>query len=97
MNYPAGLEKIINFYRSLPGIGEKNAIRLAIATYEMDEKKLVDLSNEISTLKQNIKRCNICGNISDSEVCSICSDETRDKNVICVLEDFKSVFSFEKK
>ena len=96
MNYPAGLEKIINFYRSLPGIGEKNAIRLAIATYEMDEKKLVDLSNEISTLKQNIKRCNICGNISDSEVCSICSDETRDKNVICVLEDFKSVFSFEK-
>ncbi|MCR5787697.1 MAG: recombination mediator RecR [Bacilli bacterium] len=96
MNYPAGLEKIINFYRSLPGIGEKNAIRLAIATYEMDEKKLVDFSNEISTLKQNIKRCNICGNISDSEVCSICSDETRDKNVICVLEDFKSVFSFEK-
>ena len=96
MNYPAGLEKIINFYKSLPGIGEKNAIRLAIATYEMDEKKLVDLSSEISTLKQNIKRCNICGNISDSEVCSICSDETRNKNVIYVLEDFKSVFSFEK-
>lgn len=96
MKYPGKLNNIIDFYRSLPGIGEKNATRLALSTYDMDEKKLSSLSEDLKELKNSVIKCSICGNISDSEICEICSDDSRDKRVICVLEDYKSVFSFEK-
>lgn len=96
MKYPKKIDDLIEFYKSLPGIGEKNAIRLAISTYEMDQEKLEKLSSNLKELKKSIKRCSVCGNISDNEICDICSDQNRNHNIICVLEDFKSVFSFEK-
>lgn len=96
MKYPKKIDDLIEFYKSLPGIGEKNAIRLAISTYEMDQEKLEKLSSDLKELKKSIKRCYVCGNISDNEICDICSDQNRNHNIICVLEDFKSVFSFEK-
>lgn len=96
MNYPEKLNDVIEFYKHLPGIGEKNAIRLAIATYELDQEKLDTLSKNIKELKNSIKRCTICGNICDNDICDICSNVERNHNIICVLEDFKSVFSFEK-
>lgn len=96
MKFPLSIEKLIEFYRSIPGIGEKNAIRMAIATYEKDSKKLEEISNIIANLKETVRTCQVCGNICDDEVCSICLDENRNRNLICVLEDFKSVFSFEK-
>lgn len=96
MKYPKKIDDLIEFYKSLPGIGEKNAIRLAISTYEMDQEKLEKLSSDLKELKKSIKRCSVCGNISDNEICDICSDQNRNHNIICVLEDFKSVFSFEK-
>lgn len=96
MNFPKSIEKLIEFYRSIPGIGEKNAIRMAISTYEKDENRLKEISNIFLNLKVSVRKCTICGNICDDEICSICSDDSRNKNLICVLEDFKSVFSFEK-
>ena len=96
MKLPKNLENIVDFYKSLPGIGEKNALRMALSTYEMSEEKLSQLSEELKTLKSSVKKCSICGLISDDDVCTICNDESRNNNVICVLEDFKSVFSFEK-
>lgn len=96
MKYPKKLNDLIEFYKSLPGIGEKNAVRLAISTYEMDDSKLSKLSNDLLHLKESIKKCSVCGNISDNEICEICSNPERNHNIICVLEDFKSVFSFEK-
>lgn len=96
MNFPDGINNIIEFYRSLPGIGEKNAIRLALSTYEIQQSKLDSFADSVKNLKNTIKKCIICGNISDTDICSICSDEMRNKNIICVLEDFKSVFAFEK-
>ena len=96
MKYPADLEKLISYYKKLPGIGEKSAERLAIATLEFKEEEIEDFSATLKNAKNNLGRCTICGHITDEEICSICQDEDRNKNTICVIEDYKSVFSFEK-
>lgn len=96
MNYPEEFKKIIDFYKSLPGIGEKNAERLAIATYEMDDNKINTFISDLKKLKTDVKKCSICGNITCNDICSICSDDSRDKNLICILEDFKNLLLFEK-
>lgn len=96
MTYPAVLEKLISYYAKLPGIGEKSAERLALATIELSDDEITEFSNTLIEAKNNLSRCTICGNITDEETCSICKDDTRDKNTICVLEDFKSIPSFEK-
>ena len=96
MKYPKDFAKLIEFYKSFSGIGEKNAERLAFSTFEMSDEKLSSFAEVISHLKSNIKKCSICGNISDTDVCSICSDQSRDKNIICVVEDYKGLYSFEK-
>lgn len=95
MIYPKTLERLINYYRKLPGIGEKNAERLALATLNFREEDIDNFKLALGSLK-NIKKCSICGHLTEDEVCSICSDPARDKNLICVIEDYKSVFSFEK-
>jgi len=96
MIYPEVLEKTINYFKKLPGIGEKSAERLALATLDLPEDELVDFSNAIKDAKEKLCNCSICGHLTDQDICPICADESRDKNVICVIEDYKSVFSFEK-
>jgi len=96
MKYPADLERLISYYKKLPGIGEKSAERLAIATIEFKDEEIKDFSETLINAKEKLGRCTICGHITDEEVCSICQDEDRNKNIICVIEDYKSVFSFEK-
>jgi len=96
MNYPKSFTKLVEIYKSFPGIGEKNAERLTFSTLEMNDNKINSFISVLSELKSSIKHCKICGNITDEEICSICSDDTRDKNIICVVEDFKSLYSFEK-
>ena len=96
MIYPELLEKTINYFKKLPGIGEKSAERLALATLNLPEEDLIEFADSIKVAKNKLCNCSICGHLTDQEICSICADETRDKNVICVIEDYKSVFSFEK-
>ena len=96
MNYPKDLEKLISYFQKLPGIGEKSAERLAIATLEFSDEEAKEFSDSIISAKKNLTRCQICGHLTDKEICDICSDEGRNKNIICVIEDYKSVFSFEK-
>ena len=96
MNYPVDLEKLIRYYQKLPGIGEKSAERLAIATLEFSNEEVEEMTETIKNAKKNLTRCSICGHLTDSEICNICSDENRNKNIICVIEDYKSIFSFEK-
>lgn len=95
MIYPKKLENLIESFKKLPTIGEKSAERLALATLEMSTEDVDNFSKNLIYAKELVK-CSICGNLSDSEICSICSDDSRDKNVICVIEDPKSVFTFEK-
>ncbi len=95
MIYPESLEKLINYYKKLPGIGEKNAERLALATLYFKEEDLDKFSESLKNIKK-IHKCSICGHLTENEICNICSDPSRNKNLICVIEDYKSVFSFEK-
>lgn len=96
MIYPNTLEKLIKFYKKLPSIGEKSAERLALATLELDDDLIEDFSDCLKEAKSKLKPCSICNNLTDKDVCDICANEQRDKNLICVIEDYKSVFSFEK-
>lgn len=95
MIYPKKLENLIESFKKLPTIGEKSAERLALATLEMSTEDVDNFSKNLISAKELVK-CSICGNLSDNEICSICSDDSRDKNIICVIEDPKSVFTFEK-
>ncbi len=96
MNFPIDLEKLINYYKKLPGIGERSAERLAIATIEFNNEEIEEFSKTLINAKNNLIRCTICGHITDNEICDICNSENRNQNLICVVEDYKSVFSFEK-
>ena len=96
MIYPELLQKLINFYKKLPGIGDKSAERMALATLEFKKSDIEDFSKILVDSKNNLKNCKICGHITEKEICSICSNTNRNQNLICVIEDYKSVFSFEK-
>ncbi len=96
MNYPPALQKLISFYKKLPGIGEKSAERLALATLDFTEEDIIDYAEVLTDAKKLLKKCTICGHLTDEEVCDICESEYRNKNLICVIEDYKSVFAFEK-
>ncbi len=96
MVYPKKLETILEYYKKLPGIGEKNAERLALATLDFTTEQISEFSDALIEAKEHLRPCKICGHLTDQEICSICSDDGRNKNIICVLEDYKSVFAFEK-
>lgn len=95
MIYPESLDKLIKYYKKLPGIGEKNAERLALATLDLKDEDIDLYSESIKNIKK-IHTCPVCGHLTENEMCNICSDDSRNHNVICVIEDYKSVFSFEK-
>ncbi len=96
MIYPKKLENIIEYYKKLPGIGEKSAERLALATLDFTTEQIEDFSTSLVEAKNTLRPCKICGHLTDKEICDICSDDGRDRNIICVIEDYKSVFTFEK-
>lgn len=96
MIYPDPLEKTIDCFQLFPGVGEKTAERFALSIMELDEEKVNEFSENIKECKKKLHPCKICGHITDKEICNICSDEGRNKKIICVLEDSKSVFNFEK-
>ncbi len=94
--YPESLDKIIEFYKKLPGVGEKSAERMALATLNLPVDDIEIFSNELVQAKKDLHPCSICGNLTDSEICTICANENRVHNLICVIEDYKSAFAFEK-
>lgn len=96
MNYPKTIQNLIECFKKMPGVGEKTAERYVLSLLEMDEEVLEKFSNYLKEIKSNIKRCKICNNLSEEDVCSICQDSTRDHSTICVVEEPKNVFSFEK-
>lgn len=96
MLYPKSLEDSINSFKKLPGVGEKSAERYALSLLDLDEKEIEEFSKSVKEVKKNIKTCKICGHLTDKDTCNICSDKNRDSNLICVVEDYKSIFMFEK-
>lgn len=96
MNYPDSLKVLIDSFKKLPSIGEKTAERLSFAVMNMSEEDINSFSKAIVDVKLKIKKCSICGNITENEICNICSDSSRDSDIICVVEDSKNIISLEK-
>lgn len=97
MNYYAKpLNRLINELSKLPGIGGKTAQRLAFHILSMDSRDALSLSDAIKDARENMRYCSVCGNLTDREPCQICSDDKRDKSVICVVESPKDVVAMEK-
>ncbi|MDU1905978.1 MAG: recombination mediator RecR [Dysgonomonas sp.] len=94
--YPSALlENAVNEFAKLPGVGRKTALRLVLHMLRQDEKNVETFSSAILTLKRDVKYCQSCYNISDSEICSICANPIRDKSTICVVENIKEVMAIE--
>lgn len=94
--YPNSVKRLIDSLKCLPGIGNKTAERLAFSMIDFDKDNLTAFSNAILDVRDNIHKCVECGNISDDEVCSICSSEVRDKKLVFVVEKAKDIILFEK-
>ncbi len=96
MNYPKSIRNLIECFRKLPGVGEKTAERLALAVLNFDDNVIELFSNSIRDVKYKIKRCSICNNFTENDICDICCDDTRDSSVLCVVEEAKNSILFEK-
>lgn len=94
--YPKPLMNLINEFNKLPGIGSKSSQKLAFHILSMDEKEVSKLSDALITAKRELKRCPVCGNLTDKEVCDICSDTSRDQDTILVVESPKDVILMER-
>jgi len=94
--YPESLEDLIEAFKLLPGIGEKTAERLSFYILNLEQEKTNFFSESIRNAKLKLHKCPICSNITDKEKCNICSDANRDNNVLCLVEDCRSIFLFEK-
>ncbi len=90
------LEILIDEFNRLPGIGRKSAVRLAFHVLEMSNQEVERFSKALKDVKETVKKCSICGNFSEDDICDICRDEFRDKNIICVVEDSRDIIPLEK-
>ena len=90
------LERLIDEFNKLPGIGRKSATRLAFHILEMSEEQVEKFSEAMKEVKKTIKKCPVCGDFCEKDLCNICADETRDKEIVCVVEDSRDIISFEK-
>ena len=94
--YPKCIRNVIDCFKDLPGIGEKTAERLAFSLIDFSKENLTSFSDAIIDIRNKITTCEICGNIADSNICSICSDKERNSNIIFVIEKAKDISLFEK-
>lgn len=93
---PESLKNLIESFKLLPGVGEKTAERMAFFLIDQEEAVTDFFSESIKKAKQNIRNCDICNSITDKEICDICANPLRDKTILCIVEEPKSVFLFEK-
>ena len=96
MNYPKTIISIIECFKKFPGIGEKTAERMALATLDMEEDILELFSKSLKNVKTKIKKCEKCGSLTENTFCEICEDEKRNHETICIVEECKNVILFEK-
>ena len=94
--YSDTVNKLINQFEKLPGIGHKTAVRLAFYILEAPEDVAKEMSKTLIEAKENVKFCSICYNLTEKDPCDICSDKKRDDSTICVVENVKDVIAMEK-
>lgn len=96
MNYSSQLlERAVDEFSKLPGVGRKSALRYVLHLLKLDEAAVDDFAKSLTTLRHDVKHCRVCHNISDEEVCGICADPRRDAATVCVVENFQDVLSIE--
>ena len=94
--YPSALlERAVNEFAKLPGIGAKTAMRLVLHLLRQDKEAVENFGHSLITLKNEVKYCSECHNISDTEICGICADERRDHTIVCVVENIQDVMAIE--
>jgi recombination protein RecR len=94
--YPEPIAKLIDGFMKLPGIGPKTAARLAFFVLGMKEDDVLEIAKALVNAKRNLVYCSVCQNITDIDPCRICSDTSRDKSVICVVQEPKDLIAMEK-
>ena len=95
-NYPSRLlEEAVNAINMLPGVGKRSALRLALHLLRQPQENVHHFTAAINSLRDDVKYCRICRMISDNDICSICSDHSRDRSKICVVESVRDVMSIE--
>ncbi|MCL2354618.1 MAG: recombination mediator RecR [Oscillospiraceae bacterium] len=94
--YSPSIEKLIESFERLPSIGHKTAARLAFHMLNSNDEQVKEFIDSIVNAKKNLRYCNTCYNISDTDPCQICSSPKRDKSLICVVEDVRDVIAMEK-
>ena len=96
MNFPSKLvENAVEAFSKLPGIGKKTALRLVLFILNSDKALAKELSESVTRLREEIKYCKTCHNISDADICLICSSTGRDKELLCVVQDSRDVLAIE--
>ncbi|WP_075877617.1 recombination mediator RecR [Merdibacter massiliensis] len=94
--YPQKFEDLIHALRHFPGVGEKTAERYAFTILEWDDETIQSIIDAFAAVKGGLKHCKVCGNLSEEDECLICKDQSRNHNVICVVQSPKDVIAMEK-
>ncbi|MBQ9164158.1 MAG: recombination protein RecR [Bacteroidaceae bacterium] len=89
------LERAVDEFSKLPGIGRKTALRLMLHLLKREETEVDAMAESIVRLRHEVKHCKVCHNISDDEICAICANKMRDDSIICVVENFQDVLAIE--
>ena len=95
-DYIESLQNLADRFGSLPGVGKKSALRMAYSVLELSDEEAQSFAQAIIDAKEKIHLCPVCQNLTDKDLCSVCSDLGRDKSIICVVEDPRDVASMEK-
>ncbi len=94
--YPVAIEKLIEEFTKLPGVGKKTAQRLTLHVLNLPKDEVEEFASALVKARGTIKYCSVCGNFTDSDPCAICSNPSRDKSQICVVEQPKDIMTMEK-
>lgn len=96
MQFPSQtLEQLVNQFAKFPGIGKKTALRMALFMLKQPDMEVQEMGEVISTLKEKIRYCQECGNVSDNTICEICASHNRDVTTLCIVEDLRDVIAIE--
>jgi len=96
MSLPPSIQNLISHFSRLPGIGPKTAERLVFYLLKLDKQELEQFGTTVLHIKDNIKKCSVCGQVTEQEICSICGDKKRDHSIICVVAESSEITPLEK-
>lgn len=94
--YPKAIQRLIEDFRRLPGVGERTAERYALKMLDLDDADMSRFAEDLIKLHEEVHHCPVCGNLTDGEQCDICEDDGRDRSIVCVVQEPKDVYAMEK-